>query len=57
MFKSVDLPEPLLPMIAISSPLRTARSSPCNDTTSRSATLKIFTRLSQTMYGAAPFAV
>jgi hypothetical protein len=46
MLSSVDFPDPDAPTMAIISPGSTSRSSPWRATTSRSATLKIFTRLS-----------
>src|SRR5579885_1431421 len=50
---NVLLPEPDAPTIAINSPGITSRSSPCSATTSRSATLYIFTRLSHITNGCA----
>ncbi len=38
-FKNVDLPEPLLPIIASNSPRSTCKSSPCRAKTSSSAVL------------------
>jgi hypothetical protein len=55
MFISVDLPLPDAPTIAIISPLLTSRSRPWSATTSRSATLKIFTRLSQLISAPSPY--
>src|SRR5690348_10697386 len=50
-FNRVDLPEPDAPTMAIISPGITSRSNPCSATTSRSATLYIFTRLSHVTSG------
>ena len=52
----VDLPLPDAPTIATISPAWTTRSRPCSAWTSRSATLKIRTRFSQTITGGRPSA-
>src|SRR6187431_2415177 len=54
MLRSVDLPDPEAPTMAIISPGLTRRSRPWSATTSRSATLKILTRLSHTMSAPSP---
>src|SRR5690606_38948642 len=50
-FKRVDFPLPLLPIIAVSSPFCIVRSSPCSATTSVSFVLYILTRLSHKIIG------
>ena len=46
-----DVPEPELPIMAVSSPLSTLKSSPCRANTSSSEVLYIFTRFSASTMG------